>query len=293
MQKKHPTKIYTRLTLGVLALGIVLSLNFGISKAFAQSAGDLIVAPTRVVFEGRARSAQLSIANKGSSTATFRISVVNMKMAKDGSMSEISRPQEGQLFAEKLFRFSPRQVTLQPGASQAIRLLLRKPKNLKDGEYRSHLFMRALPSDAGQSIEQTAAQTDVQIKLIPIFGITIPIIVRQGKVEMTSTLSELKVTAAYPSDKLQRLKFNINRQGNRSVFGDLTIRLKPKNGGDQVVVGQIQRLAVYTPNVARQIEMPLRVPDGITLSGGKLSLIYETTDAKAPTKIAEASITAP
>jgi len=293
MQNKHLTKTFTRLTLGLLAFGLLISLNFGTSKAYAQSAGDLIVAPTRVVFEGRARSAQLSIANKGSSTATFRISVVNMKMAKDGSMSEISRPEEGQLFAEKLFRFSPRQVTLQPGASQAIRLLLRKPKNLKDGEYRSHLFMRALPSDAGQSIEQAAGQTDVQIKLIPIFGITIPVIIRQGKIEMTSSLSDLKITPAYPSDKLQRLKFNINRQGERSVFGDLTIRLKPAGGGEEVIVGQIQRLAVYTPNTVRQIEMPLRIPNGAALSGGKLSLVYETTDTKAPTKIAEASISAP
>jgi len=293
MQTVMQQAFLKRFFLAVFTAALMITGSLPDNTVFAQSAGDLIVAPTRVVFEGRTRSAQLSIANKGSTTATFRISVVNMKMAPDGRMSEISRPEKGQLFADKLFRFSPRQVTLKPGDSQAIRLLLRKPKNLKDGEYRSHLFMRALPKDAGQSIEQATGQTDVQIKLIPIFGITIPVIVRQGKIETTSRLSELKVTAPYPSDKMQRLKFTINRDGNGSVFGDLTATLKPANGGDDIVVGQVQRLAVYTPNKTRNIEMVLRVPDGVSLSGGKLTLDFMTTDKKNPVKLAETSITVP
>ena len=46
-------------------------------------------------------------------------------------------------------------MTLAPGETQAVRLLLRKPGNLADGEYRSHLLMQNVPKDAGVSIEQS------------------------------------------------------------------------------------------------------------------------------------------
>ena len=83
--------------------------TFGeVRTAAAQAAGDLIVAPTRVVFEGRERAAQLSLVNKGSATATYRISVVNMRMQPDGNLVEIAQPDPGQEFAENLFRYSPR-----------------------------------------------------------------------------------------------------------------------------------------------------------------------------------------
>ena len=48
-------------------------------------------------------------------------------------------------------------------------------------------------------------------------------------------------------------------------------------GGD-VVVGQIMRLAVYTPNTARTVEMVLRTPEGVDLANGSLSVAYRATE---------------
>lgn len=264
-----------RLWIGVV-VGAAAVAAFGeVKTATAQAAGDLIVAPTRVVFEGRDRSAQLSLVNKGSATATYRISVVNMRMQPDGNLVEIAQPDPGQEFADKLFRYSPRQVTLEPGASQAIRLLLRKPADLAAGEYRSHLMMRAVPDNQGQSVEAPAQ--GAAVTLIPIFGIAIPVIVRHGDLNYAISINDLGYAAPDADNPLPRATFSLERSGNRSSFGDLTASVNID--GKDVVLSQIMRLAVYTPNTSRAVEMRLRVPDGVNLSGKELTVRYaETAD---------------
>lgn len=256
------------------------------SPTWAQSSGDLIVAPTRVVFEDRTRSAQLAIANKGSGTATYRISVINMRMSDSGQLTEIAEPDPGQNFADRLFRYSPRQVTLEPGASQAIRLLLRKPKDLPPGEYRSHLMMRAIPDEAGQSVEAPAtAEGAISIQLIPIFGIAIPIIIRHGDLEYGAGISNLEYVKPAEANQLGRIRFNLERTGDRSTFGDLTASIN--DGGKEVVLAQVMRLAVYTPNQSRRVEMPLRIPEGVSISGKKITLKYKTIPEEGGKVLAE------
>jgi len=262
------------------------------STGFAQGAGDLIVSPTRVVFEGRERAAQLSLANKGSASATYRITVVNMRMDENGGLTPVETPDPGQKFAGELFRYSPRQVTLKPGAAQAIRLLLRKPADLAAGEYRSHILFRAVPKEGGRSVEQTGTAKGIQVQLIPVYGITIPVIVRHGQVDVKVKLSNLAIAPPSGNTKTPSLKFKINREGSQSLFGDLTATYTP-SGGSALVVGQINRLAVYTPNTGRQAEMVLRVPDGVKLSGGKLQLSYNATPEKGGALLGAAEIAVP
>ncbi len=273
---------------GIAMLVLAALLGEGATVA-AQSAGDLVVAPTRVVFEGRTRSAQLGLVNKGSATATYRISVVNMRMEQNGNMVEIAQPEEGQNFADRLFRYSPRQVSLAPGASQAIRILLRKPKDLAPGEYRSHLMMRAVPDVESQSVEAPA--TGAAVRLIPVFGIAIPVIVRHGDLKQSVTISDMQFLPAAQQGDLPRIRFNLDRSGDRSAFGDLTATLKA--GGKDVVVARVMRLAVYTPNDSRTVEMTLRVPDGVTLSGNQLHVAYRTIADEGAELMAEATATAP
>jgi P pilus assembly chaperone PapD len=259
------------------------------APAAAQSAGDLVVAPTRVVFEDRTRSAQLGLVNRGSETATYRITVVNMRMMPDGRMVEIAEPDPGQAFADTLFRYSPRQVTLEPGASQAIRLLLRKPKDLADGEYRSHLMMRAVPTEGDQSVEQSGEGATV--RLIPVFGIAVPVIVRHGEVSYDASVTSPQFQPPEGDGDLPGVRFELERSGNSSAFGDLTVSVD--DGGERVVLSQIMRLAVYTPNTSRTVVMPLRVPQGLSLSGKTLTISYAETADDGGAPIAETTLTVP
>jgi hypothetical protein len=132
-------------------LGLLVAAGVGVLAAGAASAqggpGDLLVAPTRVVLEGRQRTAEVTLVNTGSATATYRISFVNLRMNEQGGTTEIeaSSARPGEQFAEPLVRYSPRQVTLEPQVAQTVRMQLRLPSDLPPGEYRSHLLFRAIP----------------------------------------------------------------------------------------------------------------------------------------------------
>lgn len=266
------------------------------SDARGQSAGDLVVSPTRIIFEGRTRTAQISLLNRGSAAATYRISLVNMRMTENGGFKEIDEPTAGEQFADRLIRYAPRQVVLAPGDSQAVRLLLRKPRGLEAGEYRSHLLLRAIPTqNIGKSVEEpSTTDSGIRIRLIPIYGVTIPVIVRHGDLAAKVSLTELALVPAGGQGEGDRLSFRINRGGNRSVFGDLTVTYFP-NGrkAGELVVAQITRLAVYTPNPSRTVIMSLRFPDGVTLGRGRLHVAFREVPKKGGALLGEAEIGVP
>ena len=83
----------------ILLLALVLP-----ASSRAASAGDLMIAPTRVVLEGRERTAVVNLVNRGDQEATYRISLKNMAMKEDGSYENIEEPVNGEQFAiDRLF----------------------------------------------------------------------------------------------------------------------------------------------------------------------------------------------
>ena len=256
-----------------LLLGIVAA---QVAPVLAQNPGNLSVAPTRVVFEGRTRSAQVALINQGKAAQTYRISFTQMRMTEDGHFEEIDTQEPSSAFADRLLCYSPRQVTLEPGVAQTVRLLLRKPADLAPGEYRSHLLLRAVPpEDTGTSIESLElGDGAVGVQLIPIFGISIPVIVRHGDLSADVTVTDLAFQAATETDEKPTVSFRLERTGDRSVYGDVTVTLTPENGGSETVVQQVKGLAVYTPNPSRTVRLALHPPEGVDLRNGRLKVTF-------------------
>ncbi|MFQ5775251.1 MAG: molecular chaperone [Kiloniellaceae bacterium] len=273
-----------------LAAALVLALP---TPSRGQAVGDLGVSPTRIVLEGRTRTAQISLLNKGSQPATYRISIVNMRMTETGKFETIEEPEADQKFADRLIRFAPRQVTLEPGATQTVRVMLRKPKDLPPGEYRSHLYFRAVPPPgAGRSVEATGSSEGIQISLTVIPGVTIPLIVRQGTLSATATLSDFRFVDLNGPEG-PKLSFRINRKGDRSLFGDVTAAYFAAGSDREFVVARANKLAVYAPNASRVLVLPLRLPDGVRLKGGRLRVTYQARPEEGGQVIGQADIDVP
>lgn len=234
--------------------------------AESSGVGELFVSPTRIVFEGRDRSEVVTLMNQGEDTTTYRISFKQLRQKKDGSYVDIDTPKPDEKFADKLIRYSPRQVVLKPGERQSVRLMVRKPRNLADGEYRSHMLFKTVPPKSfGDDIEK-ADDDKVSIQLIPVYGITIPVMVRHG--ELLSKPSIQNITLS--KDK-KDLTFNLNNNGNKSLYGDIFVTF-----GDYVV-GSIKGIAVYTPNNTRNVKVPIRFPDGVKIgiASGTLEVVFK------------------
>lgn len=260
-------------------------------QAPALAEGELLVMPSRLVFEGSERSSALSLTNTGRETATYRISFVQRRMNETGDFTEIQAAGPGERFADALIRYSPSQVTLPPGGTQTIRMQLRKPANLEAGEYRSHLMLRAVPtSDAGDA-PASGASGAFAIRLTAIYGMTIPVIVRHGETAAAVAIEDVKLER----DKAhapQAVMLRVRRDGNRSVYGSVVATFVPESGRP-VVVGHARGVAVYTPNTARRMRLPLQLPAGLTLKGGKLRVTYEDPERPAQEALAEASLPLP
>lgn len=247
----------------------------------AQGFGDFTVTPTRILFEDRSTNDVVTVINRGAETATFRISFLHMRMAENGELIQIDQLPEGYKAAEPLLRFAPRQIEIPPGSSQVVRLSLRKPADLPEGEYRSHMFFRAVPPESrGQAIDQAPDQAgNLRIELIPIFGVTIPIIVRHGAgLVATARLENLSLQTR---DGIPVLAASVGREGEASLFGDLSVAHLPSGGGPARIIAELNRLSVYPDIPARRVEIPLRLPDDLRLDSGTLELTYRSADPTA------------
>jgi P pilus assembly chaperone PapD len=250
--------------------------------------GNLLITPRRVVFEGSKRSMDLNLANTGQDSATYAISIVQIRMKDDGGFETITEPDPGQHFADKNIRFFPRSVTLGPNEAQVVKVQVIKINELTDGEYRSHFYFRAIPkSNPLGDKEPVKDTTTISVKLTPIFGITIPVIIRVGEYSANVTLSELALQIV--NDTIPRLSMAFNRSGSMSVYGDLTVEhVSPQ--GKITRVGIANGIAVYTPNTVRRFQLNLNQAAGMDYKSGSLKIRYSAPSDVKPVKYAEAEL---
>lgn len=252
-----------------------------------QAQGDLMVFPKRIVFEGAVKTNELNIANIGKDTARYTISFVQYRMNEDGSFTEIKTPDVGQNFSDKFLRYYPRSVVLAPKESQVVKVQLTKTNLLTPGEYRSHIYFRAIPNAKPLGEEEKKDTTTLSIRLIPVFGITIPAIIRVGESDTKMTLSDLNFSVQ--NDTIPVLQVKMNRTGNMSVYGELTVNhLSP--AGKATPVGKASGIAVYTPNTARRFQLQLLRNSGVDYHSGTLHVEFSAPSDAKPMKYAEADL---
>lgn len=280
--------LFIFLAVGVLGAGFP-------TQTFAQVGSGVSVAPKAILFQDRQRSAEVTLMNKSTVPVTYRVFFKNMRMLENGRLVQVKNPEGGEQFADKLIRYSPRQVTVPGGGSQSVRLVVRKPSNLPAGEYRSHLVFRALPPpDTGADIEQKATNPgEIEIKMVTVLSLSIPITVWHGETSATAQLSDLSIKPG-DGDKIPpQLILKVKRQGNRTASGNLSVIYRLENG-DELEVGRINGLAVYFPLPARTARVRLNLPDGVTLNGGELHVTYrDRVEKNKGALLAEAKLAVP
>ena len=232
--------------------------------------GDLMIMPKRIVFDGSQRSQEINLANTGNDTAVYAISFVNYKMTEEGNFEQIETPEKGQEFATDFLRYFPRRVTLAPNEAQTIRVQLTRTGNLEQGEYRSHMYFRAVEEQTALGAREAEESEGISINIKTVFGISIPVIIRHG---VSTTKVQLTNLFLDTSGEVPKLQLAINRSGNMSVYGNLTvIHISPE--GKPTLVGAVKGISVYTPNEKRNLSFELRETEGIDLNNGKLKVSY-------------------
>jgi hypothetical protein len=243
-----------------------------------QAAGDLLVAPTRIVLDGP-RGAEVVLNNVGAETATYRISLELKRMREDGSLEEVSPEQatpKEQAVLDMLF-YSPRRVTLPPNQPQTIRLGVRAPEGLPDGEYRAHMLFRAVRDPVPAVVDPAAPPaTGVSISLTPIYGVTIPIIVRQGSLSATAAIANPRLES---TETEHALRFDLSRQGDRSVYGEVVVE---RPGAAEPLL-QARGIAIYVERDQRTVTIPISAETAEALRGPVVIRYIEDRDVGGAT----------
>jgi hypothetical protein len=265
------------------ALFVLMLLLQGLQQAFSQ--GNLLVAPIRVVFENGKQREDLNLSNIGQDTAVYLISFLHYQMLGDGSFKQLDNPDSLPTpRADTYLRIFPRRVTLPPGESQIVRLQYRKTAGMKDGEYRSHLYFRADKNTTALGMKASNADTTkLSVSITPIFGISIPIIIRNGDLKLKIDLSDVSLKAV--NDSVYNLGVSVNRTGERSAYGSINAEFIP-NKGEPIVVGLANGVGVYTELNSRRYNLPLRISSGMKLQNGKLLIRYLTSKDEGEKELA-------
>lgn len=268
------------LTPATLALGLVLMMP---ANALAQAAGlaedapdappapaalpagavgsmgDINLFPKRVVIDERTRIASVGLYNRAAAAGEYEITVSDMAMQRDGRLVELASVQDAAArdavhTASGFLRWSPRHVALPASEAQMVRIMARVPPELPPGEYRSHFTVVSVPPETGgTSIDEAAgAETNngIGVRIVPRFGISIPVIVRVGETTLNAGLRDLKLTTSQPGGPAA-LALTITREGTRSAFGDITITAP----GAKKPVAEIKGIGVYTEIAERAVQV--------------------------------------
>jgi P pilus assembly chaperone PapD len=260
--------VVARIILGSgLSIGALLSLITPV-----HAAGDLLIAPTRVVLDGR-RGTEVILNNIGNEEATYRITLELRRMNAEGRLDDVdaATANDKEKSALQIIRYAPRRVTLPPNQPQSIRIGLQPAETLPDGEYRAHMLFRAIPKTPAADATQQAGN-GLKIQLIPIYGISIPVIVRKGNLQATAALSNVRIAN---DNEGPTLEFDISRTGDKSVFGEIHVT-KP---GVAEPISVAKGIAIYPEIGSRNVSLPLSPEVAAKMRGEVVISYYEAPEA--------------
>jgi len=284
-------------TRSILAAGLVAAPLTALPTAAKAGVGDLLVAPTRLVLDGR-KGAEVILNNIGDEPATYRVSIEFRRMTENGDLVDVTTPSDTDQKTEDMIVYAPRKVVLAPHEPQAIRIAARPPQGLPDGEYRVHLLFRAIPP-ATPVVQPTGEKPKgVQFKLTPVYGVTIPVIVRLGNLEATAGIANVHLETKsgqpaggsihaitqLPSSAAPQLAnaegrqlavgLDLVRQGSRSTYGE--VRVLKAGMKDPIAIQK--GVAVYTEIGKRHVSVPIPLNNWGSASGQVTVQYLETFD---------------
>ncbi|MGN6849385.1 MAG: fimbrial biogenesis chaperone, partial [Sphingomicrobium sp.] len=140
-----------------------------------------------------------------------------------------------------------------------------------DGEYRVHMLFRAIPPATPVVQPAGEAPKGVQFKLTPIYGVTIPVIVRLGYLQAAAGIANVQLEKKPTGPAVG---FDITRTGTRSTYGEVRV-LK---AGVKDPIAFEKGVAVYTEIGMRHVSVPVADTYKGDLSGPVTVEYLETTD---------------
>lgn len=249
--------------------------------------GDVNLFPKRVVLNDQVRVASIGLYNRAPTTGEYEISLNDMIMGTDGRLTDLANVKDDKIAsaarpASAFLRWSPRRVLLPANEAQMVRLIARPGPEIGPGEYRSHFLVVSVPPpDEITSLDPASSNAGgVGVRIIPRFGISIPVIVRVGETTLSVTIANIALETL--ADGSKAISLEIRREGTRSAFGDILVTAR----GSRKPLAQMRGVGIYTEINRRTVQVPLSgATDAAAVGRGTTLTVSFTDDDVEPGKV--------
>lgn len=262
----------------------------------APSYANLMITPLQVIIEGRDRSAQVILINNGTEEKTYRLEWEEL-VQTGGTTGYIAAEYASQYGvtppAIKLSDFgvfTPRQITLAPQEKQTVRIAVRRPPELADGEYRSHLRFEVVkdPNKKARIGEGPVEEGKLRFGATVNASFSIPVIYRVGPYDINI---DMQTPTFNVNDKTGKLMIDVPviRSGKNGVIGLIEAYHTP-NGGTETFIGSISNTNIFPEITMRQFKVPTQVAG---LSPGTLRLVFKKAEGQTSNYVVLDELTVP
>ena len=211
-----------------------------------------MISPTRIAFGERERIKEVQLINTSTQRRTYRVEFVEQKASVDGGYIKLTDNEKSSFdIASPFIRFSPRQVSLESGQRQSIKLLVRRKSGMNAPEYRSHLKFTVLP----KADEIESAQEGMSLKLDVFLSYTIPVFLRNSMEEPSVALNILEKRVLKNGRSM--LDVSITKRSKQSVAGRL-VAYQLDDEGKQVEVGILNGVNIFHELNERKLSIELQ-----------------------------------
>jgi P pilus assembly chaperone PapD len=268
---------------------LFLAFSLLLPHAAHANRAEVMMLPPRVVMENNDRFSTIVIRNIGDATGDFTVGLQEMKMLETGMVVPLDPGETPQYSAMPYLHITPRSMTLKPGETQKVRLMVRVPENLEPGEYRTHAYVRLVNDNADAPANQAGKDAVIAVKANLV--IIIPVIVRHSATTLSMGIADAKLS--HDAKGMPSVDMYLTREGNRSSMGDISVTYIPQGGAPQLIKA-FRGVAVYRPIPRRFISVPLdETPKGVSLTRGRLDIVYTAQEKEGGKTLAEAQLALP
>lgn len=232
------------------------------------ASASLLITPTKVAFGLNDKVVEVVLINTSDNVNSYELGLEDKIASETGGYQQNESKVSYEASASKMLRFSPRRVTLKPDEKQVVRIMLRRPKDLAMGEYRSHMQFKAIPTstDKAGSIESSG------IKINFTTSFTIPVVVRQGTPEVNVKIDKILVASTQHAGAAPEITVLMSNDSKYSARGDIVVTAEDKEGKPQIVA-RLNDYSLY-PELKKASVKLVWVGTNNALPDGKLTVSF-------------------
>ena len=257
----------TILRLSIFCVAVTLSV---------QAYAGLLITPLQVTMEGRTRVTEVVLVNGGSEANTYRLSWEQLDQVENagGYVPVTEEERSTRLDLEDFAVFTPKQITLSPNSKQTIRIAVRRPSDLGDGEYKSHLKFSMIPTvSQSQAADKNVDDDEIGIGAKVYASYSIPVVYRAGNYDTKIDIGAPSFSK-HPATSNIVVDLPISRSGQHGAIGLIEL-YHISEGGKEVKIGALGNANVFTDINTRKFSI---VTQEKSLSRGSLRVVFKKAE---------------